>query len=238
MLMATRERLAVMDSRLRSSRQPFGQPLQTRTGCRQGSYFPAPVRRSISRRRMGDSTRLGVPTVADRIAQQVAPTLTWSRSVEPVFTPTPYLPTRQICDRCRAHGFASRCWRATGCSSRHRGLLRQQRCGFCSRHPVNTRLSVGAALRRTLVEGASQMEVGSVVARTRERHIGGVIRPCLANLIPALTGSTCGWRERSRTFRSGNVRGRHHLSLRAPMRAGHAGARIADRCRACNLIAS
>ena len=44
-----------------------------------------------------------IPTVADRIAQEVARRYLEPR-LEPVFHPTPMATTRPLCHRCRAHG--------------------------------------------------------------------------------------------------------------------------------------
>src|SRR5437868_10504986 len=55
-----------------------------------GSYFPAPVRAVEIPKRAGQGVRiLGVPTVADRIAQTVV-RLYLERKVEPLFHPDSY----------------------------------------------------------------------------------------------------------------------------------------------------
>jgi RNA-directed DNA polymerase len=76
-----------------------------------GSYMPPPVRAVEIPRRSGGSRILGVPTVADRIAQTVV-RLLLEPMVEPLFHPDSYgyRPGRSALDavtRCR-----ERCWKA------------------------------------------------------------------------------------------------------------------------------
>src|SRR5919204_251103 len=75
-----------------------------------GSYFPPPVRAVEIPKKDGSSRTLGVPTVADRIAQTVVAGIL-EPEVEPVFHPDSYgyRPGRSAHDalaRCR-----QRCWR-------------------------------------------------------------------------------------------------------------------------------
>ena len=79
-----------------------------------GSYFPPPVRAVEIPKAAGEGVRiLGVPTVADRIAQTVVRCML-EPSVEPVFHPDSYgyRPGRSALDAVAA--CRQRCWRTTG----------------------------------------------------------------------------------------------------------------------------
>ncbi|MGB0093838.1 MAG: reverse transcriptase domain-containing protein, partial [Solirubrobacteraceae bacterium] len=75
-----------------------------------GSYFPPPVRAVEIPKRDGSSRTLGVPTVADRIAQTVARGYL-EPGVEPIFHPDSYgyRPGRSQHDALRV--CRERCWR-------------------------------------------------------------------------------------------------------------------------------
>ena len=76
-----------------------------------GAYFPPPVKAVEIPKAHGPGTRtLGVPTVADRVAQTVA-AMELERRVEPIFHPDSfgYRPRRSALDAVRA--CRERCWR-------------------------------------------------------------------------------------------------------------------------------
>ena len=75
-----------------------------------GSYFPPPVKAVEIPKKSGGVRILGVPTVADRIAQMVVK-LTFEPLVEPVFHPDSfgYRPGRSAHDALAQT--RQRCWR-------------------------------------------------------------------------------------------------------------------------------
>lgn len=64
-----------------------------------GSYFPPPVKAVEIPKKTGGTRVLGVPTVADRVAQMVVK-IYFEPSVEAHFHPDSYVPTREISGRC------------------------------------------------------------------------------------------------------------------------------------------
>ena len=148
-----------------------------------GSYFPPPVKAVAIPKAGGGSRILGVPTVADRIAQTVA-AMQLERAVEPLFHRDSYgyRPGRSALDAvavCR-----ERCWRndwvidldvrAFFDSVDHSLMLKA-----VARH--TDQQWVLLYVQRWLVAPLQQQD-GSLVARDRGTPQGSAISPVLANL--------------------------------------------------------
>jgi RNA-directed DNA polymerase len=147
-----------------------------------GSYFPPPVRAVEIPKRGGDGVRtLGVPTVADRVAQTVVAGYL-EPGVEPIFHPDcyGYRPGRSALDAvgvCR-----ERCWRQAwvlDLKSFFDGVPWDLVLKAVARH--SDQRFVLLYVERWL-EAPLQLEDGSLVERDRGTPQGSAISPLLANV--------------------------------------------------------
>jgi RNA-directed DNA polymerase len=148
-----------------------------------GSYFPPPVRAVPIPKKSGGQRILGVPTVADRVAQMVVKKIV-EREVEPIFLPDSYgyRPSKSAID---AIGVTrKRCWqydfvlefdiRGLFDNIDHTLLLRAVR-----KH-VKCKWSL-LYIERWLT-APMEMEDGTRIERSKGTPQGGVVSPVLANL--------------------------------------------------------
>jgi len=148
-----------------------------------GTYFPPPVKAVAIPKKDGGQRILGVPTVADRVAQMVV-RMEFEPNVEPVFLPDSYgyRPRKSALDAVRVT--RKRCWyqdwvlefdvRKLFDNIDHSLLLRAVRkhteCKW-------VRLYIERWLKAPM-----QMPDGTLVRRTKGTPQGGVVSPVLANL--------------------------------------------------------
>ena len=148
-----------------------------------GSYFPPPVRAVEIPKRDGSSRMLGVPTVADRVAQTVVRSYL-EPEVEPVFHPGSYgyRPGRSALDAVGA--CRERCWRSDW-------VLDLDIRSFFDSVPWPLVLKAVAHLTdqrwillyvERWLKAPLQLEDGTLVERERGTPQGSAISPLLANM--------------------------------------------------------
>jgi RNA-directed DNA polymerase len=148
-----------------------------------GSYFPPPVKAVPIPKKNGGERILGVPTVADRVAQMVVK-LTFEPMVEPTFLSDSYgyRPKKSALD---AVGVTrERCWRYNWVFEWDiRGLFDN----------IDHELLLRAVKKHTeckwvilyierWLKAPMQLEDGTLVERTKGTPQGGVVSPVLSNL--------------------------------------------------------
>jgi RNA-directed DNA polymerase len=148
-----------------------------------GSYFPPPVRAVSIPKKSGGERILGVPTVADRVAQMVV-----KQVIEPILDPIfladsyGYRPNRSALDAVGAT--RQRCWKYDWVlefdikglfdNIDHELLLRAVRKHVTCRWAL---LFIERWLKAPMVQ-----EEGTTIGRSRGTPQGGVVSPILANL--------------------------------------------------------
>jgi RNA-directed DNA polymerase len=148
-----------------------------------GSYFPPPVKAVEIPKKTGGTRILGVPTVADRVAQMVAK-IYFEPQVEPFFHPDSYgyRPGRSAADALKV--IRKRCWR-------YDWLLEFDIKGLFDN--IDHELLMKAVRKHTdnpwvilyiqrWLKAPFQMQDGTVKERVKGTPQGGVISPVLANL--------------------------------------------------------
>ena len=148
-----------------------------------GSYVPPPVKAVASPKKSGGERILGIPTVADRVAQMVVKTI-FEPTVEPFFLPDSYgyRPGKSALDAIEVT--RKRCWQFDWVREfaikglfdnidhdlLERALEKHTECTW-------VRLYIGRWLKAPL-----QLADGTLVQRTRGTPQGGVVSPVLASL--------------------------------------------------------
>ena len=149
-----------------------------------GSYFPPPVKAVAIPKKNGGERILGVPTVADRVAQMVV-----KRDLEPdrgtdLSAGFLWLSARQVRARCRGGDARSVAGGMTGfwsSTSRVCSTTSTTRCSYGRSRSTRQCEWVRLYIERWLT-APLQLTDGTLVQRTKGTPQGGVVSPVLANL--------------------------------------------------------
>jgi RNA-directed DNA polymerase len=148
-----------------------------------GSYFPPPVKAVAIPKKNGGERILGVPTVADRVAQMVVK-MVLEPTVEPVFLSDSYgyRPGKSALDAVEIT--RQRCWRYDWVLEFDiKGLFDNIDHGLLLRAlEKHTECEWAKLYIRRWLTAPLQMADGTQVERTRGTPQGGVVSPVLANL--------------------------------------------------------
>ena len=172
-----------------------------------GSYFPPPVRAVSIPKKSGGQRILGVPTVADRVAQMVVKQLI-EPDLEPIFLADSYgyRPSKSALD---AVGVTrKRCWKYDWVLEFDiKGLFDNiDHDTFATGRSETCDVQMGAAVHRKMADGADgTWRMARRIERTRGTPQGGVVSPCWP-ICSCTTRLISGWHGHTQTSRGVGMR--------------------------------